>query len=129
MRRVPREDFVPPELVSSAYRDRPLPIGQEQTISQPYIVAYMTQAARLLPNDCVLEIGTGCGYQTAILAGLVSDVASVEVREPLSIGTQNRFKKLGPRNVHFKVGDGNLDCHERHGGADSAAPLRKPEHP
>jgi len=106
MARVPRHLFVPPELLPYAYEDRPLPIGAGQTISQPYIVALSTQALALSPQDRVLEIGTGSGYQAAILAELASEVYTVERLAELSQGAQERLGKLGYKNLHFRVGDG-----------------------
>src|SRR5439155_8656452 len=84
MAKVPREEFIPPESRAASYEDGPLPIGHGQTISQPYIVAFMTEQLRPKPNDRVLEIGTGSGYQGAILAELVSEIYSVEIVEPLA---------------------------------------------
>jgi protein-L-isoaspartate(D-aspartate) O-methyltransferase len=84
MRRVPRERFVPEDLRHEAYADHPVPIGFGQTISQPYIVAFMTEALRLEPQHRVLEIGTGCGYQTAVLAEIGAEVYSVEIVAPLA---------------------------------------------
>lgn len=104
--RVPRHLFVPPELRPYAYEDRPLPIGHGQTISQPYIVALSTQALALEPGDRVLEIGTGSGYQTAVLAELAGEVFTVERVPELSRQAQRRLARLGYRNVRFKVGDG-----------------------
>jgi protein-L-isoaspartate(D-aspartate) O-methyltransferase len=106
MARVPRHLFVPPELRPYAYDDRPLPIGHGQTISQPYIVALSTQALALTPQDRVLEIGTGSGYQTAVLAELAGEVFTVERLPELSREAQRRLTALGYRNVKFKVGDG-----------------------
>ncbi len=106
MRKVERHLFVPSDLVDFAYADRPLPIGHDQTISQPYIVAYMTEAAKLKPGDRVLEIGTGSGYQAAVLAEIVSKVYSVEILEPLAVSAEKRLKSLGYDNVCVKLGDG-----------------------
>jgi protein-L-isoaspartate(D-aspartate) O-methyltransferase len=106
MARVPRHLFVPPELRPYAYDDRPLPIGHGQTISQPYIVALSTQALALTPQDRVLEIGTGSGYQTAVLAELAGEVFTVERLPEFSREAQRRLTALGYRNVKFKVGDG-----------------------
>ncbi len=106
MARVPRHLFVPPHLVPYAYEDMPLPIGQGQTVSQPYIVALSTEALELKPTDRVLEVGTGSGYQTAILAELAGTVYTVERLEPLSLEAQERLAHLGYRNVRFRVGDG-----------------------
>ncbi len=106
MRAIPREDFVPPDLRGLAYRDGPLPIGQGQTISQPYIVALMTEAARLRRKDRVLEIGTGSGYQAAVLGKLVREVYSIEIVPELGERARELLKKLGYRNIHVRVGDG-----------------------
>jgi protein-L-isoaspartate(D-aspartate) O-methyltransferase len=104
--RVPREAFVPEGSRHEAYEDHPVPIGHGQTISQPYIVAYMTEALRLHPSHRVLEIGTGCGYQTAVLAELAREVYSVEVIPALAADARERLDALGYRNVHINVGDG-----------------------
>lgn len=106
MRKVPRHEFVPSELVPFAYSDQPLPIGNEQTISQPYIVAYMTEALHLQPGNKVLEIGTGSGYQAAVLAEIVSEVVSIEIVEPLAIEASKRLLKLGYTNIKVISGDG-----------------------
>ncbi|MDH5560124.1 MAG: protein-L-isoaspartate(D-aspartate) O-methyltransferase [Deltaproteobacteria bacterium] len=105
-RRVPRHLFVPPYLLDEAYHDCPLPIGQEQTISQPYIVALMTQHLELKPTDRILEIGTGCGYQTAILAELVKEVYSIEIIEELGEKAKELLTGMNYNNIHFMVGDG-----------------------
>lgn len=106
MRKVKRHLFVPTHQLISAYNDSPLPIGYGQTISQPYIVAYMTQAARLLPDDRVLEIGTGSGYQAAVLAELVKEVYTIEILKPLADTARVRLEELGYRNIKVKHGDG-----------------------
>ncbi len=106
MRKVQRHLFVPGELRDQAYTDGPLPIGQGQTISQPYIVAYMTQALKLGSNDRVLEIGTGSGYQAAVLGEVVDSVYTIEIVEHLGIMARERLKQLGYTNVVVKVGDG-----------------------
>lgn len=106
MEKVPREEFVPPESRPDSYEDGPLPIGYDQTISQPYIVAFMTEQLQLNPTDRVLEIGTGSGYQAAVLAGLVAHVYSIEIIEPLAKSAQATLQRLGCDNVHVKVGDG-----------------------
>jgi protein-L-isoaspartate(D-aspartate) O-methyltransferase len=103
---VPRELFVPNELKSSAYEDSPLPIGYKQTISQPFIVAFMTEAAQLDQTSRVLEIGTGCGYQAAILSKLCKEVYSIEVLKPLGEEAEMRLNKLGYKNIHLRIGDG-----------------------
>jgi protein-L-isoaspartate(D-aspartate) O-methyltransferase len=105
--RVPREQFVPEGSRHEAYEDHPVPIGHGQTISQPYIVAFMTEALRLQPSHRVLEIGTGCGYQTAVLAELAREVYSVEVIPSLADEARDRLDALGYRNVHIHVGDGH----------------------
>ncbi len=106
LRRVPRHLFVPAEMVPSAYEDGPLPIGQGQTISQPYIVAFMSEALELKPQDKALEIGTGSGYQAAVLARLAREVYSIEILEPLAKQAAERLARLGISNVHLRVGDG-----------------------
>ncbi|MBI3315865.1 MAG: protein-L-isoaspartate(D-aspartate) O-methyltransferase, partial [Candidatus Omnitrophica bacterium] len=103
---VKRHLFVDGALKLFAYRDKPLPIGYGQTISQPYLVAYMTQAASVEPEDRVLEIGTGCGYQAAILAELASEVYTLEIIEPLARSAEERLSGLGYKNIHVKYGDG-----------------------
>jgi protein-L-isoaspartate(D-aspartate) O-methyltransferase len=108
MRRVPRHVFVPEEQRARAYLDTPLPIGCNQTISQPYIVAYMTQALELRGPEKVLEIGTGSGYQTAILAELAAEVYSIERWEELSRQAGRTLAALGYTNIHLRVGDGSL---------------------
>jgi protein-L-isoaspartate(D-aspartate) O-methyltransferase len=105
MMKVPRHRFVPQDYLSEAYADHPLPIGHGQTISQPYIVALMTQFLLLQPEEKVLEVGTGSGYQAAILAELTSEVYSVEIIEPLGQQAAATLKELG-YNVHCKIGDG-----------------------
>ena len=106
MRKVPRERFVPPDQASRAYDDRALPIGRSQTISQPYIVAYMTEALRLSPGHRVLEIGTGSGYQAAILGELAREVYSIEIVSPLAARASSTLKSLGYTNVQVRDGDG-----------------------
>jgi protein-L-isoaspartate(D-aspartate) O-methyltransferase len=106
MAKVPREEFVPPDARAAGYEDGPLPIGYGQTISQPYIVAFMTEQLRPKPSDRVLEIGTGSGYQAAILAELVSEVYSIEIVEPLVKNAEATLQRLGYKNVHVKIGDG-----------------------
>ena len=110
--RVPRHEFVPAEWRHLAYTDGPLPIGFDQTISQPYIVAYMTQAAEVAPTDRVLEIGTGSGYQAAILAELAREVWSVEIVPELAARATAQLAALGYRNVHVRAGDGYLGWKE-----------------
>ncbi len=107
MLRVPRHLFVPEPLAPMAYEDRPLPIGFEKTISQPFMCALMTDLLAPDPQDVVLEIGTGLGYQTAILAELVGHVWSVEIVEELAEGAQQRLNELGYRNVDIRIGDGS----------------------
>jgi protein-L-isoaspartate(D-aspartate) O-methyltransferase len=106
MRRVPRHLFVPPELAGQAYEDHPLPIGHGQTISQPYIVAFMTEALELGEDETVLEVGTGSGYQAAVLAEIAKRVYSIEIVEPLAQGAARRLKDLGYTNVEVRAGDG-----------------------
>jgi protein-L-isoaspartate(D-aspartate) O-methyltransferase len=108
MQRVPRHAFVPPELAHEAYLDSPLPIGEGQTISQPYIVALTAESLRLKPEDRVLEIGTGSGYAAAILASLAREVHSVERHETLAREAARRLAELGLANVQVHEGDGTL---------------------
>lgn len=108
MYEVPRERFVPAELRHAAFDDGPLPIGQGQTISQPYIVALMTDLLQIKPGDRVLEIGTGSGYQTAILSCLCGQVFTMEVIPELSELARCRFRALGYSNIEMQVGDGAL---------------------
>jgi protein-L-isoaspartate(D-aspartate) O-methyltransferase len=112
MEEVPRHLFVPPGLRDAAYEDGPLPIGDGQTISQPFIVAEMTQALRLSGSEKVLEIGTGSGYQTAILSRLCREVVTVERLASLSTSARTRLEGLGVPNVIYVVGDGSLGCPE-----------------
>ena len=104
--RVPRHEFVPADQVASAYRNRPLPIGYGQTISQPYIVALMTDLARATPDHKVLEVGSGSGYQAAVMAHLAKAVYTIEIIEPLGFQAAQRLKTLGYSNVQVRVGDG-----------------------
>jgi protein-L-isoaspartate(D-aspartate) O-methyltransferase len=106
MAKVPREEFVPADERAAAYTDNPLPIGYDQTISQPYIVALMTEQLHPKLSDRVLEIGTGSGYQAAILAELVAEVYSIEIIEPLARNAEATLQRLGYKNVRMKVGDG-----------------------
>jgi protein-L-isoaspartate(D-aspartate) O-methyltransferase len=104
--KVPRHVFVPPEAAGSAYEDRPLPIGSGQTISQPYMVAVMTEALKLGAGQRVLEIGTGSGYQTAILAEIADRVVSIERKAELLKQAEGTLRQLGYLNIEFVVGDG-----------------------
>ena len=108
MAKIPRHLFVPPHLLGEAYADYPLSIGEGQTISQPYIVALMTQALALDESSRALEIGTGSGYQTAILAEIAKEIYSVERIPALMRKARNILEKLGYRNIKMKVGDGTL---------------------
>ena len=108
MRAIPREKFFPAGSESQSYADRAAPIGHDQTISQPYIVALMTQRLAIASTDRVLEIGTGSGYQTAILAKLARDVFTIERVKPLLDSAWERLMELNIRNVHFRHGDGTL---------------------
>lgn len=103
---VPRHQFVPQDLLEHAYSDGPLPIGYGQTISQPYIVAFMTETLNLRSSDRVLEIGTGSGYQAAVLGKIVDSVYSIEIVEELAFSAKNRLQSLGYDNVMVKWGDG-----------------------
>lgn len=108
MRKVPRDVFVPPEMRDAAFENGPLPIGHGQTISQPYIVALMTDLLLPEPEQRILEIGTGSGYQTAILSQLCSKVYTVEVVEELGVIAADIFRRLGYRNIEMRTGDGYL---------------------
>ena len=106
VRKVPRHEFVPDSEKRNAYRDTPLPIGEGQTISQPYIVALMTELAQPDKSDRVLEIGTGSGYQAAVLAELVQHVYTIEIEPTLAKQAANVLEKVGYRNVTVRTGDG-----------------------
>lgn len=106
MATVPRHRFVPPHQAAAAYENRPLPIGEGQTISQPFIVALMTDLLEPKPGDTVLEIGTGSGYQAAVLAQLVAKVYTIEIVEPLGKQAMQVLEQLGYRNVAVRIGDG-----------------------
>jgi len=106
MREVPRHKFVQPRQLRAAYDDRPLPIGHGQTISQPYIVAFMTELLEPKPEHKVLEVGTGSGYQAAVLAELVSKVYTIEIIKELGESAKERLEKLGYENVEVKIADG-----------------------
>lgn len=129
MRTVPRHLFVPSNLQEQAYADWPLPIGQDQTISQPYIVAYMTEALAVSKGDKVLEIGTGSGYQAAVLAQMGVDVYTIEIIPELGRQAASILSKLG-YNVHTRIGDGYAGWPEKapfHGITVTAAPKTIPE--
>ena len=115
---VPRHEFVPLELQPFAYADTPLPIGCGKTISQPFIVALMTDLLEPAANDVVLEVGTGLGYQSAVLAGLVRQVYTVELIDELAVGARQRLARLGCANVEVRIGDGRAGWPEH-------APFRK----
>jgi protein-L-isoaspartate(D-aspartate) O-methyltransferase len=108
MRKVPRHRFVPANLVEAAYEDNPLPLILGQTISQPYIVGYMTQALQLRGTERVLEIGTGSGYQAAVLAELVPEVYTIEILPELAEQARTTLEALGYKNVRIRIGDGYL---------------------
>lgn len=130
MRKVPRERFVPAEYAQHAYLDQPLPIGHDQTISQPYIVALMSQLARPAAGDRVLEVGTGSGYQAAVLAELAAQVYSIEIIAPLAARAASLLDELGYANVAVRSGDGYAGWPE-HAPFDvivvTAAPGRVPQ--
>jgi len=109
---VPRHKFVPEESVGAAYADQPLPIGEGQTISQPYMVAVMTEAMELTGNERVLEVGTGSGYQAAVLSRLAREVYTVEAHTSLATAARHRLARLGYHNVHVHAGDGTLGLPE-----------------
>ena len=134
MRRVPRDAFVSPDLVEFAYEDTPLPIEEEQTISQPFMVAMMIDALKLSPDDRVLEIGTGSGYAAAVLAEIAKEVYTIERHASLAKGARKRLKDLGYDNVWVRHGDGTLGWDEHApydaivvaaGGPDIPEPLKK----
>jgi protein-L-isoaspartate(D-aspartate) O-methyltransferase len=130
MRSVPRHRFVPDHLDALAYDDRPLPIGHDQTISQPYIVAYMTELLKVSPGDRVLEIGTGSGYQAAVLAKLAKEVYTIEIVPELARAAADTLKALGYTNVHVREGDGYVGWPEEAPFARimvTAAPERIPQ--
>lgn len=127
MERVPRHEFVPLMLRALAYADRPLPIGHDQTISQPFIVAFMTQALSPAPADRVLEIGTGSGYQAAVLAELVSQVYTIEIVKPLGEHAREDLARLRYGNVHVRIGDGYEGWPE-HAPFDAIIVTCSPEH-
>jgi protein-L-isoaspartate(D-aspartate) O-methyltransferase len=127
VRKVPREEFVPEQFRAASYADQPLPIGYDQTISQPFIVAFMTEELRPQPQDRVLEIGTGSGYQAAILAELVAEVYSIEIIEPLAKTAEATLQRLGYQNVHVKVGDGYKGWPE-HAPFDAVIVTCAPDH-
>jgi protein-L-isoaspartate(D-aspartate) O-methyltransferase len=117
MRKVPRHEFVPGQVRDKAYENRPLPIGHGQTISQPYIVALMTDLLEPKRQHKVLEVGTGSGYQAAILAELVAEVYTIEIIEPLGNEAKERLQQLNYKNVHVRIGDGYYGW-EEHGPFD-----------
>jgi len=127
MRAVPRHRFVPDKYAYQAYADSPLPIGEGQTISQPYIVALMTDLLKCGPEDTVLEIGTGSGYQAAVLAELVAHVYSIEIVEVLAKRADSTLKELGYENVSVKAGDGYRGWPE-HAPFDGVIVTAAPDH-
>jgi protein-L-isoaspartate(D-aspartate) O-methyltransferase len=127
MGKVPREEFVPSDERAGSYSDGPLPIGYDQTISQPFIVAFMTEQLRVQPADRVLEVGTGSGYQAAILAELVAEVYTIEIVEPLAKTAEAALQRLGYKNVRVKIGDGYKGWPE-HAPFDAIIVTCAPEH-
>lgn len=119
VRKVPRHQFIPSELQKLAYQDQAISIGAGQTISQPYMVGYMTEALQLRPENQVLEIGTGSGYQTAVLAELCQDVYTIERIPELAQSARERLQQLGYSNIHFKIADGTLGWPEGHSVFDA----------
>ncbi len=126
MRAVPRHEFVPPEYTGQAYNDNPLPIGYGQTISQPYIVALMTQALEVGPGDRVLEIGTGSGYQAAVLAQMGAEVYTIEIIEELATAATERLQRLG-YGAATRHADG-YDGWPEHGPYDAIIVTAAPDH-
>ena len=127
MRTVPRHKFIPRNLAPFAYEDRPLPIGEGQTISQPYVVASMTEALRPAPDHVVLEVGTGSGYQAAVLAEIVKDVYSIEIVPELGKKAAKLLGALGYANVHTRIGDGYKGWPE-HAPFDGIIVTAAPDH-
>ena len=127
MAKVPREEFVPKETRPASYTDQPLPIGYSQTISQPFVVAFMTEQLQLKRDDRVLEIGTGSGYQAAILAEVVAGVYTIEIIEPLAKNAEATLKRLGYKNVQVKAGDGYKGWPE-HAPFDAVIVTCAPDH-
>ncbi len=125
--RVPRHEFVPADFLSQAYDNHPLPIGYGQTISQPYIVALMTEAVSPDRDDKVLEIGTGSGYQAAVLAELVNHVYSIEIIDPLAERAQETLSRLGYDNVTTRIADGYFGW-ETHAPFDAIVVTAAPDH-
>ena len=127
MRKVRRDGFVPDDMKPYAYEDRPLPIGEEQTISQPYIVALMTELLELKGGEKVLEIGTGSGYQAAVLAEIAKEVYTIEIIESLANTADERLKKMGYKNITVKWGDGYQGW-EEHAPFDGVIVTAAPDH-
>jgi protein-L-isoaspartate(D-aspartate) O-methyltransferase len=127
MRKVPRHEFVPERYRHAAYENHALPIGLEQTISQPFIVGYMTQALELEGGEKVLEIGTGSGYQAAVLAEIAGEVYTIEILEPLGRNAERTLNRLGYDNVHVKIGDGYQGWPE-HAPFDAILVTAAPDH-
>ncbi len=127
MRTVPRHEFVPEDVRARAYADTPLPIGHDQTISQPYIVATMTEALEVDADDVVLEVGTGSGYQVAVLAEIVKQVYTIEIVEPLGLRAKADLERLGYDNVDVRIGDGYQGWPE-HAPFDAIIVTAAPDH-
>ncbi len=127
MRTVPRHLFVPPAHQREAYDDCPLPIGHDQTISQPFIVAVMTEALRLSPGDRVLEVGTGSGYQAAVLAEIAREVFTIEIIDPLGRHAESTLVSMGYKNIHVMIGDGYRGWPE-HAPFDAIIVTAAPDH-
>ncbi len=130
MKVIPRHFFVPKEIQSMAYEDHPLSIGNGQTISQPYIVGLMLEALGVRGDSKILEVGTGSGYQTAILSILVEEVMTVEIRRELAVEAKQKLDEFGCKNVRLKVGDGKMGWTEKapfDGIVVSAAPVEIPK--
>jgi protein-L-isoaspartate(D-aspartate) O-methyltransferase len=127
MRKVPRQEFVPDNMKSYAYEDSPLPIGKNQTISQPYIVALMTELLELKGGEKVLEIGTGSGYQAAVLAEIAKEVYTIEIIEYLAVSADERLHRLGYKNITVRYGDGYQGWKE-HAPFDGIIVTAAPDH-
>lgn len=127
MIRIPRHKFIPEDLREHAYGDNPIPIGMDQTISQPYIVALMTELLKLQEGEKVLEVGTGSGYQTAILAEMECEVYTMEILEPLVEKARQVLESLGYKKIHYRIGDGYIGWQE-HSPFDAIIVTAAPEH-
>ncbi len=127
MKAVPRHEFVPKKYMAHSYDNQPLPIGMDQTISQPFVVAYMTQMLKLEGDEKVLEIGTGSGYQAAVLAEIAREIYTIEILEPLARNAEKTLKRIGYDRITFKIGDGYRGWPE-HAPFDAIIVTAAPDH-